>query len=417
MLYSKLFPKTLKKPPADEESINAKLLVQAGFVDKVMAGVYNWLPLGLRVLTKVENIIRDEMNNLGAQEIIMASLQPKENWQKTDRWKTVDILYKIKSQTGKEIALGPSHEEIVTPLVKKFVNSYKDLPISLYQIQRKYRDELRAKSGVLRGREFGMKDLYSFHKTEKGLEAFYADATKAYYEVFARCGLEALIATAPGGIFTASDSDEFQVLSDAGEDKLLICKKCKTAYNFESVQIAKTCKCGAKLGDKEEKAVETGNIFKLGTKYSDAFKLEFVDEKGKKQKVIMGCYGIGTTRLVGVIVEKFNDKNGIIWPKTVAPYHVHLIHLGEDAKTHKTARDLYNKMTKRGFEVLYDDRMDAQAGEKFATADLIGIPLRLVVSDRTLKKDSVEWKERKEEASKNVKVGKIVDEVGKWLAS
>lgn len=413
MLYSNLFPKTLKTPPADEESINAKLLVQAGFVDKVMAGVYNWLPLGLRVLTKVENIIRDEMNNLGAQEVLLPSLHPKELWQKTHRWNTMDVLYKIKSQTGKEIALGPTHEEIITPLVKKFTNSYKDLPVALYQIQTKFRDELRAKSGVLRGREFGMKDLYSFHKSEKGLEGYYPDVIKAYHEIFSRCGLDAVMTTAPGGGFTSGYSDEFQVISPTGEDKIYVCKKCKRAYN-EEVKIKK-CDCGAVLEKKAENAIEVGNTFKLGTKFSDAFKLEYTDEKGKKKKVIMGCYGIGTTRLVGAIVERFNDKHGIIWPKNVAPYHAHLIHLGENKKVHKAADDLYNKLQRAGFEVLYDDRHDTQAGEKFVDADLIGCPLRLVVSERTLKKDSVEWKERNKKDSKNIKISKVVDEVGKWL--
>lgn len=417
MLYSKLFPKTLKIPPA-EESINAKLLVQAGFVDKVMAGVYTWLPLGLRVLRKVENIIRDEMNNLSAQEVLLPSLHPKENWQKTHRWKTMDVLYKIKSQTGKEIALGPTHEEIITPLVGKFVKSYKDLPVALYQIQTKFRDELRAKSGVLRGREFGMKDLYSFHKSEKELEGFYPDVVRSYYEIFSRCGLEAVMTTAPGGGFTSGGySDEFQVVSPTGEDKIYVCKKCKRAYN-EEVKIKK-CECGASLEKKAENAIEVGNSFKLGVKFSDAFNLEYTDENGKSQKVIMGCYGIGTTRLVGAIVERFNDKSGIIWPKNVAPYQIHLIHLGEDKKVHKTAGDLYNKLQRAGFEVLYDDRHDAQAGKKFADADLIGIPLRLVVSERTLAKKSVEWKERSEKDAKNaqqIKIEKIIKEAEKWLS-
>ncbi|NQU83282.1 MAG: hypothetical protein HQ536_01080 [Parcubacteria group bacterium] len=413
MLYSKLFPKTLKNPPS-EESINAKLLVQAGFVDRVMAGVYSWLPLGLKVLKKVENIVRDEMNNLEAQEVLLPSLHPKENWQKTHRWKTMDVLYTIKSQTGKEVALGPTHEEIITPLVGKFVNSYKDLPVALYQIQTKFRDELRAKSGVLRGREFGMKDLYSFHKSEKGLEGYYPNVIKAYHEIFSRCGLDAVMTTAPGGGFTSGGySDEFQVVSPTGEDKIFVCKKCKRAYN-EEVKITK-CECGKALDKKAENAIEVGNSFKLGTKFSDSFKLEYTDEKGKKQKVLMGCYGIGTTRLVGAIVERFNDENGIIWPKSVAPYHVHLIHLGEDKKVHKSASSLYNKLQQQGIEVLYDDRHDAQAGKKFADADLIGIPLRLVVSERTLAKNSVEWKERATKDSKNIKLDKAVGEVGKWL--
>ncbi|MEA3272709.1 MAG: aminoacyl--tRNA ligase-related protein [Patescibacteria group bacterium] len=414
MLYSNLFPKTLKTT-SSEESKNAELLVKAGFVDKVMAGVYTWLPLGLRVLRKVENIIRDEMNNLGAQEVLLPSMHPKENWQKTHRWKTLDVLYKIKSQTGKEIALGPTHEEIITPLVGKFTNSYKDLPVALYQIQTKFRDELRAKSGVLRGREFGMKDLYSFHKSEKGLEGYYPDVIKAYHQIFSRCGLDAVMTTAPGGGFTSGGySDEFQVVSPTGEDKIYVCKKCKRAYN-EEVKITK-CECGAFLDKKAKNAIEVGNSFKLGAKFSDAFKLDYVDVKGKKKRAVMGCYGIGTTRLVGAIVERFNDKNGIIWPKNVAPFYAHLLKLGDNKKVSKVAEGLYAKLRRAGVDVLYDDRIDAQAGEKFADADLIGIPLRLVVSERTLKKDSVEWKERSKKDSKNVKLEKTTKEVEKWIS-
>lgn len=414
MKYSQVFPKTQKTAPADEESKNAKFLARAGFADKLMAGVYTWLPLGLRVRARVEGIIREEMNALGANEILMPALQPKENWDATKRWDSMDVLFKIKSQTGKEVVLGPTHEEVVTPLAGKFIKSYKDLPFALYQIQNKFRDELRAKSGLLRGREFGMKDLYSFHADEKDLEKYYEKVAKAYIKLFARMGLKAVRVRATGGAFSKF-SDEFQVLTPNGEDTVYWCPKCKVYYNNELVKDGK-CTEGHKL-EAMEKAVEVGNIFKLGARFSDAFGLSFLDKNGKKHPVIMGCYGIGPTRIVGTIAELMSDDRGLIWPKSVAPFAVHIVGLNlNDKKIKKVAEDLYEKLKKFGVEVLYDDRVEPSAGEKFADADLIGIPLRLVVSTRSLEKKGVEWKERDKKDAKVVKLGSVVKEVAKFVS-
>ncbi len=417
MRYSRLFAKTSKTVPQDAESANAKLLVQGGFVRQEMAGVYSWLPLGLRVLKNIERIIREEMDALGAQEILMPALQNKEAWETTGRWNTVDVLFKIQSQTKKEYALGPTHEEVVTPLVKSFLHSYKDLPIAVYQIQTKFRDELRAKSGVLRGREFGMKDLYSFHATQEDLEQFYAKALQAYLKVFKRCGLEARAVEASGGSFTKKFSHEFQVLTDAGEDIILGCPSCDFAQNKEVATLKEgdACpQCGATLG--LLKGVEVGNIFDLGKRFAESFDVTFTAEDGSTQMAVMGCYGIGVTRLVGTVVEASHDERGMIWPKSVAPYQIHIVSLRAkseemQARINQAAQDTYESLTHVGFEVLWDDRADISPGEKFADADLIGLPLRLVISEKTLKESSVEWKERTETEARLVKMEDVQEEI------
>lgn len=409
MKRSKYYLKTYSEAPKDEISTNAKLLVRAGFVDKVSAGVYILLPLGLRVLKKIENIIREEMVNAGGIEIFMPSLHPKENWEKTGRWKSLEDLYKLK-EGSKEFALGPTHEEIVSPLVKKYVNSYRDLPAYLFQFQNKFRKELRAKSGLLRGREFIMKDLYSFHADEKDLDSYYEKFKKVYTKVFKRLGLgdKTYLTYASGGSFSKY-SHEFQTLTEAGEDLIYICDKCSLAVNKEIIKDVKNqCpQCGNKKLRKE-KAVEVGNIFKLKNKYSDPFDLKFIDSKGNKKTVLMGCYGIGLQRAMGTIVEVHHDKKGIIWPENVAPFQVVLIGIGIDknAKVAKECESLYKKLSDKGIEVLYDDR-NVSAGEKFADADLIGIPNRVVVSEKTLEKNSVETKKRKENSIKLIKIANI----------
>jgi prolyl-tRNA synthetase len=400
MRYSQLFSKTSKSAPADAESINAKFLIQGGFVDQEMAGVYSWLPLGLRTMRKVEQIVREEMDALGGQEIFMPSLQPKEYWEATNRWDSVDILFKITSQTKKEYALGCSHEEVVTPLLQKFIQSHKDLPTAVYQINTKFRDELRAKSGVLRGREFRMKDMYSFHKTQEDLTAFYNQTLKGYVKAFNRCGLQVKVVQASGGIFTSNPSHEFQALTDAGEDMLIACPKCEFGQNSEvaTLKEGEACpNCGTSLVT--VKGVEVGNIFDLGTKYSDAFGLDFTNDAGEKQKVLMGCYGIGTTRLIGAIVEASHDDKGIIWPKSVAPMLVHLISLNskdeaKQATVNEEAKKIYAALQEKGIEVLFDDRDGVSPGAKFADADLIGLPIRIVISEKSLDKGGAEWKER-----------------------
>jgi len=414
MRQSKLLPKTRKEAPKDEVSLNARLLIRAGFIDKLMAGVYTVLPLGLRVMKKIENIIRSEMEMAGGQELLMPSLQPKENWQKTGRWETLDSLFRFTSHYSKiDFALGPTHEEIISPLVKKFNLSYRDLPISLFQFQTKFRDEKRAKSGILRGREFLMKDLYSFHANEKDAENYY-EKMKGYYEnIFNRCGIgeKTYLTFASGGSFSKY-SHEYQTITNAGEDTIYICDKCKVAINKEIAGETPTCpQCGNK-DLKENKSIEVGNIFSLKTKFSEPFDLKFTDENGQERLMIMGCYGIGVSRLMGTAVETSNDENGIIWPETIVPYKVHLIDLkGKTGRSSQLAEEFYEKMTKNGIEVLFDDRDDLRAGEKFADADLIGIPYRVIVSEKTAENDSAEIKKRGEVKSEVLPIDKIMKKI------
>lgn len=414
MLQSKLFYKTREKS-ADAESASADLLVRAGFVDQLMAGVYTFLPLGLRVLKNIENIIRKNMRDAGGQEVLMPVLHPKENWLKTGRWNNLDVLFKIKGSGDKDYALGPTHEEIVSPLAKKFLFSYKDLPFSLFQIQTKFRDELRAKSGILRTREFLMKDLYSFHATQEDLDKYYDKMIKVYFNVFKELGIreKTYLTFASGGTFSKY-SHEFQMASDTGEDTIYICNKCKTAINKEIKHDTPVCPKCSSDSFIEKKAIEVGNIFKLGTKYSLPFDLKFKDEDGKENPVIMGCYGMGISRLMGAIAEAKHDDKGIIWPKEIAPFLVHLITIGESDKVKRTAEKIYKEASAGGplgslpaSGWLYDDRDDKSAGEKFAEADLIGIPYRIVVSPKTVDKDSAELKERDKKTARLVKIKQL----------
>lgn len=385
MRYSKLFGKSTKNISSEEVSLNAQLLTRGGFIRREVAGVYSLLPLGYRVIEKIENIVRDEMNAAEGQELLLPALQKKESWEKTKRWDTFDVLFKLKSQHDHEYGLGPTHEEVLVPLAKQFVSSYKDLPFAVYQIQTKFRDEARAKSGILRGREFIMKDLYSFHADEEDFEKYYARMKKAYMQVFGRVGLEAIETEASGGAFSEF-SHEYQVITESGEDEIIYCPGGDYAQNTEisKVELPKQCELGH--GElKKVKTIEVGNIFPLGTKFSDAFDVAYADNAGNEKKVIMGCYGIGITRLMGTIVEVHNDEKGIIWPEAVSPYAVHLVGLSDEAE--KT----YKELERAGVEVLYDDR-ETSAGQKFADADLLGIPVRLVVSAKTDGK--VEWKNR-----------------------
>jgi len=408
MKRSQFYLKTLADAPHDEVSTNAQLLVRGGFADKLSAGVYSILPLGLRVLNNITQIIREEMQAAGGQELYLPALHPKENWQKTGRWKTLnDEIYKIK-ENDRELVLGPTHEEVLTPLVKKYVSSYRDLPLYLFQFQDKFRKELRAKSGLLRGREFLMKDFYSFHADEKDLEKYYEVMKKAYSKVFKRVGLgeHTYLTFASGGTFSKY-SHEFQTLTEAGEDLIFICDKCKEAVNKEIIEDVKyRCpQCGNKKLRKE-KAVEVGNIFKMKTRYSKPFDLSFINKDGKKEIVLMGCYGIGMQRVMGTIVEVHHDKKGIIWPESVAPFKVILIGVPGKGVT-QYCEKIYKQLIKNNIEVLYDDR-DVSAGEKFADADLVGIPTRLVVSEKTLAKKSVELKKRSQDTVKIVKVTDIL---------
>ena len=410
MLQSKLFYKTIKEKSADTESVSADLLVRAGFVDQLMAGVYSFLPLGFRVLKNIENIIRKNMQEAGGQEILMPVLQPKENWLKTGRWDTLDVLFKIKSSGDKEYALGPTHEEIVSPLAKKNIFSYRDLPFAIFQIQTKFRDELRAKSGILRTREFLMKDLYSFHTSQEDLDEYYEKMIKVYFKVFKELGIgkETYLTYASGGSFSKY-SHEFQMVTEAGEDIIYVCNKCKTAINREIKAETPVCPKCSSDSFVEKKAVEVGNIFKLGTKFSLPFDLKFKDKDGTEKPVIMGCYGIGLSRAMGAIVELNHDDRGIVWPKEVSPFLVHIIELKSEVKKVKaTAQKIYQDLQKLGVKVIYDDRADKSAGEKFAEADLIGIPYRVIVSEKTVAKNSVEVKERDKKEAKIIKIKQLI---------
>jgi prolyl-tRNA synthetase len=411
MRYSQLFGKTSKSVPADADSVNARLLTQAGFISKQLSGVYNYLPLGLRVLNKIQNIIREEMNAVGGNEILMPALTQEENYVLTGRNK-LDILFHLQGRDESQLVLNQSHEEVVTPLVQKFSFSYRDLPVAVYQIQNKFRNEPRAKSGLLRGREFNMKDMYSFHASAGDLDKYYETVKGAYHKVYERLGLGEItvLAYSSGGTFSKY-SHEFQTFCDIGEDTIYYCGHCKIGVNKEIIDDLKgTCpECGNKELE-ERHAIEVGNIFKLGQRFTNAFSFTFADNEGKLQPVEMGCYGIGPSRLLGTLVEVFHDEKGIIWPEAVAPYKVHLISLGQDEEIKKEADKLYDELCEKGIEVLYDDR-ELSAGAKLGDADLIGIPLRLVVSRKTLEQKSVEWKWRSHKDAEMVKMKDAVKKI------
>ena len=403
MKQSQLFGKTQREAPKDEVSANAKLLERGGFVYKTMAGVYDFLPLGWRVMDKINKVIREEMNAIGGQELFLTALQPKERWEKTNRWEVMkDIMYQFKDHSGREIGLATTHEEALAEIASRSVNSYKDLPLFVYQIQTKFRDEPRAKSGLIRGREFLMKDLYSFHADEEDLNRFYKIADKAYQKIFKRLDLEFYVTEASGGTFTKDFTHEYQVLSDAGEDWILYCNKCRFAQNKEVSLLKEGEKCPKCSGSMQfGKSIEVGNIFKLGTKFSEAHKLYYSDDKGNKKPVIMGSYGIGPGRLMATIVEAHNDEWGIVWPDEATPFRAHLIEVkSSDSKVKDYAEKLYKELLAKGVEVLYDDREDKTAGEKFADADLIGISWRLVVSEKTIEKSVIEVKKRDSDKSR-----------------
>jgi len=416
MKLSGVFTRTRKDIPADETARNAQLLIQAGYIHKEMAGVYSYLPLGLRVLNKVEQIIREEMDALGGQEVSMPALQIKERYEATGRWddKVVDNWFKTKLVNGSELGLGFSHEENLTPIVKEYVTSYKDLPLAIYQIQTKFRNELRSKSGLMRGREFLMKDMYSFAVSQDQHDDFYKKAQAAYTKVYERFGLgdRTFMTFASGGSFSKY-SHEFQTLSEAGEDTIYLSRDKKIAINREVLSDEVLDELGLKRDQLEEvRAIEVGNIFSLGTKFSVPVELAVTDEKGENQTLIMGCYGIGVSRVMGTIAELFADDKGLVWPEEIAPFQVVVVRLGEEDQTVAAAESLYDRLQKAGIEVLYDDR-DARAGEKFADADLLGIPHRVVVSQKTLEQGKLEYKRRTEEEPSMI----TEDELIKKLAS
>jgi len=410
MRASQLFTKTRKEAPADEQSKNAQLLIRAGYVYKEMAGVYAYLPLGLRVIEKIKQIVREEMNAIRSNELIMASLQRKDVWERTGRWddETVDIWFKTKLKDDTELGLGWSHEEPIVEMMKLYVNSYKDLPASLYQFQTKLRNELRAKSGIMRGREFVMKDMYSFHASAEDLEDYYNESIEAYKRVYDRLGIgkDTYVTFASGGAFTKF-SHEFQTICDAGEDVIYLHREKNIAVNEEVIDDA-VKELGIKRDELEKvKTAESGNIFNFGTQKTDEMGLYYTGADGTKQSLYIGSYGIGITRAMGVIVEKFADDKGIVWPESIAPFRVYLVQIGDVADD---AQKLYDQLNEAGIDTFWDDR-DERPGAKFADADLIGIPHRVVISEKTLQQGKIEYKSRVADTSELLTTNELIAKI------
>lgn len=407
MKVSQLFTSTRKEAPADETAKNAQLLIRAGYVHKEMAGVYTYLPLGLRTLENICQVIREEMNAIGGQEMKLTTLQDPEIWQTTDRWddEKVDIWFKTKLKNDHELGLGPTHEEPLVRAVKPFISSYKDLPFLAYQIQTKFRNETRAKSGVMRGREFLMKDLYTFARTEAEHDELYEKIKQAYFKVFERLGIgdKTYLTFASGGMFSQF-SHEFQTVCEAGEDTIYLDQNKRIAVN-EEVNNDEVLKDLGLNRDElvQVAAAEVGNIFTLKDKFSKPLGLTFVDENDQEQSVLMGCYGIGPSRLVGVITELMADDKGLVWPETIAPYQVYLVRIGNDDGVVDVADQLYQELGQAGISVLYDER-DESAGKKFADADLLGIPHRVVISPKTIEGNNVEYKARTSDSAEFLSV-------------
>ncbi|MFC1625043.1 aminoacyl--tRNA ligase-related protein [Patescibacteria group bacterium] len=408
MLYSQLVGKTKKEAPKDEESINAKLLIRGGFIHKEISGAYIFLPLGLRVLNKVVQIIREEMEAIDGQEMVLTALQNPESWKATNRWDNdaVDIWFKTELKSGAETGLATTHEEPLTKLLTQHISSYKDLPMYIFQFQTKFRNELRAQGGLLRAREFLMKDLYSFNKDIDSFEKYYEKAKKAYMKIWDKLGIgdSTYLTFASGGSF-GKFSHEFQTVCETGEDTIYIDKKKKIAVNKEVYNEDVLKELGVKKDDLEKvRAIEVGNIFPLGTRFSEALGLFYTDERGEKKPVVMGSYGIGPGRVIGTIVELSHDNNGIIWPENIAPFKIVIISIGNSVEDR--ALKVYEDLKNKGIEVLYDDRQDVSPGQKFADADLIGIPYRAVVSEKT--EDKIEIKKRDEEKAEVVSISELI---------
>ncbi len=415
MRLSQLFTKTTRNVPADETARNAQLLIQAGFIHKEMAGVYAFLPMGKIVLDNIVQIIREEMNEIGGQEISLTALQGSEAWEASGRWddEVMDVWFKTKLANGSEIGLAPTHEEPLTNIMKRFISSYKDLPAFPYQFQVKFRNELRSKSGLMRGREFLMKDLYSFSADVAQHDEFYNKVSNAYDKVFNRLGIGDITykTFASGGSFSKY-SHEFQTVSSVGEDTIYVHEGQKLAINKEVYNDEVLADLKMDRANLVEKiAVEVGNIFTLGTKFSDALGLNYDNEEGVSQKVYMGSYGIGPSRLMGLIAEHFADDKGLVWPENIAPAKLYLVRIGDNPEVVKQADDLYVSLCSKGVSVLYDDR-DKRPGEKFGDADLMGIPYRLVISDKTLAAGSFDFKARNSEDSKALNMDEVIKVLG-----
>lgn len=415
-----MFPKTLKEAPKDATSVNHQYLVRGGFVDQLAAGSWSILPLGQRVISKINQVIREEMNAIDGQELSLPLLHPKEIWNETGRWDSAkEVMYQLVDTRGREHALSFTHEEIVMDLLRKKISSYKDLPVYLYQFSTKFRNETRAAGGLLRGREFLMKDLYSAHVSEEDLMKYYELAKAAYLKIFSRLGLKVKVTEASGGVFTSNRTHEFQVINKVGEDTIYFCDTCsdfgqnKEIFNHKAGDNCPNCKKGKIT---EARAIEVGNIFPLGKSYSEKMKAFFTDANGQSQPIWFGSYGIGVTRVMATLVEEYHDEKGIIWPEALAPFRVHLIEIGQGksqitnhpsillraGNSQPNADGVYQKLIEAGIEVLWDDRGDVSPGQKFAEADLIGCPYRVVISEKSLAAGGLELKKRSEKESKIV---------------
>ena len=416
MLQSQMLIDTKKESPAEDASISSEYLVRGGFIDRVASGIYTFLPLGFLVLKKIEKIIRHEMQAIGAQELLLPVLGPRSLWEKTGRWKGYEPpLFKVKDIHGRFFCLSPTHEEVVTELARKKIHSYKDLPKVVFQIQDKFRNELRSSGGLLRTREFLMKDMYSFHANEKESLQFYQKVREAYLRIFTACGLNALCVEADSGVIGGSLSHEFLIESEAGEDLIAVCENCGFRMKAEKSTEADKCpKCGRELN--RNSCIEIGHIFFLGDKYSKVMGAVFVNQRGESRPIIMGCYGIGLGRLMASVVESHHDELGIIWPSRVAPFLIHIVVLNSyNKKVLQEGRRLYRSLERR-FDVLLDDRLDVSEGEKLKDADLIGIPLRVIVSRKTLKRGPLEVKLRSEKKTRFLTLSQIISLADKLLS-
>ncbi len=393
MLWSKSFIPTIKELPQEAESVNHQLMLRAGLIRMLMAGAYSYLPIGLKVLNNIQKIVREEMNASGANELLLPALQPLELWQKTGRDKVIgEVMIRFIDRRGRNVCLGPTHEEVITDLIRQHLSSYKQLPLVLYQIQTKFRDEIRPRFGLVRACEFIMKDAYSFDADEAGLDKNYSVMYEAYKRIFKRCGLDCLCVEADSGVMGGKVSHEFMVPAACGEDIVLACPKCKQATSFKEEKV-NCSQCGVEL--EKVNTIEVGHIFKLGTKYSASLGANFLDAKGMLNPVIMGCYGIGVSRLVSTIIEQNHDQQGIIWPREITPYDVLIMPLDvTNARVREKAENIYTRFSKQGRKVLLDDR-DERAGVKFKDADLIGIPLQLILGKEFLKSGNLELKIRR----------------------
>ncbi|OHA49021.1 MAG: hypothetical protein A2806_01610 [Candidatus Terrybacteria bacterium RIFCSPHIGHO2_01_FULL_48_17] len=413
MRQSHLFLPIRREPPKDETFANAQLLLRAGFADKLMAGVFSIFPAGLGVVRNIEGIVRDELQKTGAVELAMPSLQQPKIWEETGRWKTLPPeMFQFKDRADHPIGLAMTHEEVVFDIVRRNIQSFRDLPLKLYQFQTKFRDEPRPKSGLMRGREFLMKDLYSFHATREDLEEYYEEVSQAYDRIFKRCGLKAVRVEAPGGIFTKNPSHEFQVVAEGGEDEIALCKNCDFAKNAELLEkgIKKCPQCSATIV--RHISSEVGNIFRFYDKYAKDMNGYVMGPQGENLPIFLASYGIGISRLMATIVEVFHDERGIMWPESVAPFLVHIVQLGDGEVVKKEAQKIYAALQEAGLEVLYDDR-EKSAGEKFMEADLVGIPWRVVVSAKTVAQGKVEVKKRSEDKAELMTIEELVKRLKK----